>query len=63
VTKPIDLTTVHNEPSSVREALAFYVSFGVVPTNYTAAERERHYSTLEEAGYIEKVGGTNALHI
>jgi hypothetical protein len=54
--KSVDVSNLHNEPAQVREALAFYTAFSVTPTNYTAAEREAHYATLEQAGYIEKVG-------
>jgi hypothetical protein len=54
--KPIELSNLHNEPQQVREAIAFYAAFAVLPTNYTPEERERHYATLEQAGYIEKVG-------
>jgi hypothetical protein len=55
--KTIDLSNLHNESAQVREAIAFYAAFSVTPTNCTAAEREGHYATLEQAGYIEKVGG------
>ncbi|MDB5053266.1 MAG: hypothetical protein JWM44_1316 [Bacilli bacterium] len=54
--KEINLSNLQNEPRHVLEALFFYTAFSVIPTNYTAAERERHYATLEQAGYIEKVG-------
>lgn len=58
VIKPIDLSNLHNEPAALREAVAFYTAFTVLPTSCTASERERHYATLEQAGYIEKVGGS-----
>jgi hypothetical protein len=54
--KQINLSNLQNEPEHVLEALVFYTAFSVTPTNYTAAEREAHYATLEQAGYIEKVG-------
>ncbi|NQX57533.1 hypothetical protein HQN88_01525 [Paenibacillus qinlingensis] len=40
----------------VKEAIAFYTAFAVLPTNYTPEERERHYATLELVGYIEGIG-------
>jgi hypothetical protein len=57
--KSINLSNLLNEPQHVLEALVFYTAFYLAlgPTNYTAAERERHYATLEQAGYFEKVGG------
>ena len=52
----LNLSNIHNESEAVKEAAAFYTAFSVTATNCTAAERERHYDTLEQAGYIEKVG-------
>ena len=45
------------ETPDLKAALAFYAAYGVTTTDYTAAERERHYATLEQAGYIEKLYG------
>jgi hypothetical protein len=27
----------------------------VLPIHFTAAERDRHYTTLEQAGYLERI--------
>jgi hypothetical protein len=54
--KSINISNLQNEPRHVLEALVFYTAFSVAPTNYTAAERQAFYATLEQAGYIEKVG-------
>lgn len=57
--KTINLATLHNESEEIREAIAFYTGFTVFPMQCTSADRERHYGVLEQAGYIEKVGGIN----
>jgi hypothetical protein len=59
MSKSIVFSNLQNEPRNVLEALVFYTAFSVTQTNYTAAERAAHYATLEQAGYIEKVGVPN----
>jgi hypothetical protein len=54
--KPFNLSNLENEPAEIREAVAFYAAHTVLPISFTREERERHYSVLEQAGYIEKVG-------
>lgn len=54
--KQFILSNLHNETQAVKEAVAFYTAFSVTATNCTVAERERHYDTLEQVGYIEKLG-------
>lgn len=53
--KKIDLTELDNEPEEIREAIAFYTAHTVLPIRFTAAERERHYTALEQAGYLERL--------
>ncbi len=60
--KKIDLTTLDSQPVEIREAIAFYAAHTVLPISFTAEERERHYSVLEQAGYLEKVGEQHDLH-
>jgi len=55
--KMIDLSKLDNEPAEIREAVAFYAAHTVLPIRFTAEERVHHYSVLEKAGLIEKVGG------
>ncbi len=50
-----DLEKIHKESSEVREAIAFYVSFAICPFVCTTEQRERHYATLENGGYLKKV--------
>lgn len=54
-TKSINLSELDEQPAEVQEAIAFYVAHTILPIQFSAAERERHYKTLEQAGYIEKV--------
>lgn len=51
----INLEKLHEESRETREAIAFYVGFAVTPHECSAEERERHYATLEQAGYLSKV--------
>jgi hypothetical protein len=53
--KTINLAELDNEPQEIREAIAFYAAHTVLPIHFTAAERERHYTTLEQAGYLEQI--------
>lgn len=53
--KTINLAELDNEPQEIREAIAFYAAHTVLPIHFTAAERERHYTTLEQAGYLEQL--------
>lgn len=55
IMKALILTELDNEPHEIREAIAFYAAHTVLPIHFTAAERERHYVTLENAGYLEKI--------
>jgi ribosomal protein S17E len=49
------LERLHAESKDVREAIAFYVGFAVTPHECSMEDRERHYATLEQAGYLAKV--------
>jgi hypothetical protein len=49
------LALLHEESKDVRAAIAFYVGFTVTPHECSMEERERHYATLEQAGYLEKL--------
>ncbi|MEK4474310.1 hypothetical protein NSQ91_13930 [Paenibacillus sp. FSL R7-0048] len=53
--KTINLAELDNEPQEIREAIAFYAAHTVLPIHFTADERERHYATLEQAGYLERI--------
>jgi hypothetical protein len=53
--KKIDLTKIHEESVAVREAIAFYVAFAVAPFVCTIEQREGHYATLEQAGYLKRL--------
>lgn len=53
--KMIDLARLHEESQELREAVAFYANFGIRPFVCSTDERERHYKTLEDGGYLEKV--------
>jgi len=55
--KQLNLSELENEPLEIREAIAFYTTFTVLPIRFTKEERERYYRILEQAGYLEKVGG------
>lgn len=52
--KKLDLSELDDQPQEIREAIAFYAAHTVLPIRFTAAERERHYETLEQAGYLEQ---------
>ncbi|KIL35145.1 hypothetical protein SD71_16075 [Cohnella kolymensis] len=58
----INLGELDNQPPEIREAVAFYTAFSILPTNCTVAERAKHYTVLEEAGLIEKVGALNGTN-
>lgn len=60
--KKIDLNDLDNQPAEIREAIAFYAAHTVLPISFTKEERERHYSVLEQAGYLEKVGVNHDVH-
>lgn len=51
----LDLTELDDQPQEIREAIAFYAAHTVLPIHFTAAERDRHYLTLEQAGYLERI--------
>lgn len=53
--KKLDLAELDDQPQEIREAIAFYASHTVLPIQFTAAEREQHYRTLEQAGYLERI--------
>jgi hypothetical protein len=53
--KKLDLTELDDQPQEIREAIAFYAAHTVLPIHFTAAERDRHYLTLEQAGYLERI--------
>jgi hypothetical protein len=53
------LARLHAESTDVREAIAFYVGFAVTPHECSMEDRERHYATLEQAGYLAKVESYN----
>ncbi|MEK3699319.1 MULTISPECIES: hypothetical protein [unclassified Paenibacillus] len=53
--KKLDLSELDDQPQEIREAIAFYAAHTVLPIHFTAAERERHYQTLEQAGYLEGI--------
>ncbi|MEK8215541.1 hypothetical protein [Paenibacillus sp. FSL L8-0463] len=54
-TKTVNLAELDDQPQEIREAIAFYAAHTVLPIHFTAAERDRHYSTLEQAGYLERI--------
>ncbi|MEC0242007.1 hypothetical protein P4H66_19575 [Paenibacillus dokdonensis] len=54
--KTIDLSKLDDQPKEVREAIAFFTAFTVLPISFSVGDRERYYRVLEQAGYIEKVG-------
>ncbi|MOA68936.1 hypothetical protein D3C78_1968200 [compost metagenome] len=56
MTKLVNLSEIDCQPVEIQEALAFYVAHTILPVQFTAEERERHYKILEEAGYLESVG-------
>ncbi|WP_157685527.1 hypothetical protein [Paenibacillus donghaensis] len=53
--KKLDLAELDDQPNDIREAIAFYAAHTVLPIHFTAAERERHYTTLEQAGYLDRI--------
>ncbi|QUL57539.1 hypothetical protein KDC22_14310 [Paenibacillus tritici] len=53
--KTINLAELDNETQEIKEAIAFYAAHTVLPIHFTAAERDRHYLTLEQAGYLERI--------
>lgn len=53
--KSFVLSELDKLPAEIQEAVAFYAAHTILPIQFSAAERERHYKTLELAGYIEKV--------
>jgi hypothetical protein len=55
----IDLERLHKQSREVREAIAFYVGFAVCPHECSMEEREGHYATLEQAGYLRKIKLSN----
>lgn len=59
--KSINLSELDEQPAEIQEAIAFYAARTILPIRYSAAERERHYKTLEQAGYIEKVSGPKSV--
>ncbi|WP_178382830.1 hypothetical protein [Paenibacillus sp. P46E] len=54
-TKTVNLAELDDQPQAIREAIAFYAAHTVLPIHFTATERERHYATLEQAGYLERI--------
>ncbi|WP_339248130.1 hypothetical protein NST58_12880 [Paenibacillus sp. FSL R10-2796] len=53
--KKLDLTELDDQSQEIREAIAFYAAHTVLLIHFTADERERHYQTLEQAGYLERI--------
>lgn len=53
--KTLDLTKLNDQPQEIQEAIAFYTAHTVLPIQFTTTERERHYTTLENAGYLERI--------
>jgi hypothetical protein len=53
--KNIDLSKLDEQPQEIREAIAFYAAHTVLPIHFAASEREQHYRTLEQAGYLERI--------
>lgn len=53
--KSINLLELDTQPLEIREAIAFYAAHTVLPITFSAAERDRHYKLLEQAGYIESL--------
>ncbi len=56
----INLAELDSQPIEIREAVAFYAALSILPVQFTAEERARHYGVLEEAGYIERIGVVQA---
>lgn len=54
--KTIILSELDEQPIEIREAVAFYAAHMILPIQFSASDRDRHYKVLEQAGYIEKVG-------
>lgn len=53
--RTINLNELEDQPLEVREAIAFYAAHALLPIHFTSEDRARHYSILENAGYIEKL--------
>lgn len=53
--KAIILSELDDQPQEIREAIAFYAAHTVLPIHFSADERDRHYLTLEQAGYLERI--------
>lgn len=53
--KTITLAELDDQPQEIREAIAFYAAHTMLPIHFTADERERHYTTLEQAGYLDRI--------
>ncbi|MEK5416318.1 hypothetical protein [Paenibacillus sp. FSL L8-0708] len=53
--KTINLAELDDAPQEIKEAIAFYAAHTILPLHFTASERERHYRTLEQAGYLEQI--------
>ncbi|MGG6309819.1 hypothetical protein [Paenibacillus macerans] len=53
--KSINLSELDEQPAEIQEAIAFYAVRTILPLHYSAAERERHYKVLEQAGYLERM--------
>jgi hypothetical protein len=58
--KTINLSQLDDQPTEIREAVAFYAAHTILSVQFTVEERARHYGVLEEAGYIEKLSVTHA---
>lgn len=59
--KTINLSELDSQPVEIQEAIAFYVSHSVLPVQFSAADRDRYYKLLEQAGYIEKVNDPKSV--
>lgn len=59
--KSFNLSELDDQPAEIQEAIAFYAAHTILSVSFSAAERERHYKTLEQAGYIEKVSGPKSI--
>ncbi|MCL6460099.1 MAG: hypothetical protein K6T85_19065 [Gorillibacterium sp.] len=53
--KGLNLAELDNQPIDVREAIAFYAAYGLIPMICTAEQRKDHYTILEREGYIQKL--------
>ncbi|MDR0269611.1 hypothetical protein [Paenibacillus sp.] len=53
--KTINFSELDSQPIEIQEAIAFYAAHTVLPVHFSAADRDRYYKILEQAGFIESV--------